>query len=52
MQEDSYHAAIEAAGLSVEQVEPCPYEFISENALGAAEQWGVKSIAVKAVKPA
>ncbi len=52
MQEDSYRAAIEAAGLSVEQVEPCPYEFISENALGAAEQWGVKSVALKAVKPA
>ena len=52
MQEDSYRAAIKAAGLSVEQVEPCPYEFISENALGATEQWGVKSIALKAVKPA
>ena len=52
MQETSYRAAIEAAGLSVEQVEPCSYEFISENALGAAEQWGVKSIALKAVNPA
>ena len=52
MQEDDYSAAIEAAGLAVEQVEPCAYEFISENALGAAEQWGVKSIALKAVKSA
>ena len=52
MQEDSYRAAIEAAGLSVEQVEPCAYEFISDSALGATEQWGVKSIALKAVKPA
>lgn len=51
MQEDDYRAAIEAAGLAVEQVEPCAYEFVSDNALGAAEQWGVKSIALKAVKP-
>jgi hypothetical protein len=52
MQVDSYRAAIKAACLSVEQVEPCSYEFIFENALGGAEQWGVKSITLKAVNPA
>ena len=52
MQEDDYRSTIEAAGLEVTQVEPCPYEFISDNAKGAAENWGVKSIALLAVKPA
>lgn len=52
MQEDHYRAAIEAAGLEVVRVEPCPYEFISENAKGATEKWGVKSVALLAVKPA
>lgn len=51
MQQDDYRAAIEAAGLEVARVEPCPYEFISENALGATKQWGVKSICLLAVKP-
>jgi hypothetical protein len=32
-------------------VEPMPYEFISENAIGAAEKWGVKSVSLLAVKP-
>jgi len=41
-----------AAGFDVVRVEPCPYEFISDNARGAAEKWGVKSIALLAVKPA
>ncbi len=52
MQEDDYRATITAAGFDVVRVEPCPYEFISENARGAAETWGVKSIALLAVKPA
>lgn len=52
MQEDDYRATITAAGFDVVRVEPCPYEFISENARGAAEKWGVKSIALLAVKPA
>ena len=52
MQEDDYRATITAAGFDVVRVEPCPYEFISDNARGAAEKWGVKSIALLAVKPA
>ena len=51
MQEDNYRATIEAAGLDVVTVEPMPYEFISDNAIGAAEKWGVKSVSLLAVKP-
>ena len=51
MQEDGYRSAIEAAGLEVTREEPCPYEFISDNARGATEKWGVKSVAILAVKP-
>jgi ubiquinone/menaquinone biosynthesis C-methylase UbiE len=51
VQEDDYRATIEAAGLEVARVEPCPYEFTSDNAKAATEKWGVKSIAVLAVKP-
>ena len=35
MQEDDYRATIEAAGLDLVTVEPMPYEFISDNAIGA-----------------
>ena len=52
MQEDAYCATIEAAGLQVVRVEPCPYAFISDNAKAATENWGVKSVALLAVKPA
>ena len=51
MQEDDYRATIEAAGLDLVTVEPMPYEFISDNAIGAAEKWGVKSVSLLAVKP-
>ena len=51
MQEDNYRATIEAAGLDLVTVEPMPYEFISDNATGAAEKWGVKSVSLLAVKP-
>jgi ubiquinone/menaquinone biosynthesis C-methylase UbiE len=51
-QQGDYCAAIEAAGLSVEQVEDNPaYEFISENAKGASRKFGVKSISLLAKKP-
>lgn len=50
MQEDDYRAAIESAGLDVVTVEPMPYEFISDNAKGAAKKWGVKSVSLLAVK--
>jgi len=51
MQEDNYRSAIEAAGLDVVRIVPMPYEFISDNAIGAAKQWGVKSVSLLAVKP-
>ncbi len=50
MQEDAYAQAIEASGLEVITVEPMPYEFISDNATGAADKWGVKAISLLAVK--
>lgn len=51
MQEDAYRATIEAAGLQVTAMEPNPaYAFISDNAKGATETWGVKSISLLAVK--
>ena len=50
MQQDSYRAVIEAAGLDMVKIEPMPYKFISKNAIGAAEKWGVKSVSLLAVK--
>jgi arsenite methyltransferase len=53
MQEDDYRAQIEAAGLEVVRTETNDaYGFISDNAKGASEKWGVKSISLLAVKPA
>jgi SAM-dependent methyltransferase len=52
MQLDDYVAAIEAAGLVVETVETNDaYGFISDNARGATEKWGVKSVSLLARKP-
>jgi len=52
MQEDDYGAAIEAAGLTVETVETNhAYGFVSDNAKGATQKWGVKSISLLARKP-
>ena len=52
MQQDDYGAAIEAAGLNVVTREDNPrYRFISSNALGASERYGVKSVSLLAVKP-
>lgn len=52
MQEDDYRTSLELAGLELVRVEPCPYDFISDNAIGAAKKWGVKAVALLAVKPA
>ncbi|MEE9250134.1 MAG: methyltransferase domain-containing protein [Alphaproteobacteria bacterium] len=52
MQQDDCCAAIEAAGLRVVTREDnSQYRFISDNALGASEKFGVKSVSILAVKP-
>ncbi|MGH2957227.1 MAG: methyltransferase domain-containing protein [Solirubrobacterales bacterium] len=51
-QEDAYRAAIESAGLRVDQVQENPYRFISDRAMNASEKYGVKSVSVLASKPA
>jgi SAM-dependent methyltransferase len=52
MHHDSYRGAIEGAGLRVKSIrDNAGYRFISANAKGAQEKWGVKSISVLAVKP-
>jgi len=51
-QQDSYRAQVEAAGLRVAKVEDNPaYQFISDNARGAAKKFGVKSVSLLAMKP-
>lgn len=51
MRSSDYVAAIEAAGLRVQQVRDNPrYQFISKNAQGAARKFGVKSVSLVAVK--
>ena len=49
---DDYRTAIERAGLRIEQTRTNPYQFISDQALGASATYGVHSISVLAVKPA
>jgi arsenite methyltransferase len=52
MQIDAYRAAIEAAGLRIETVRVNDqYRFLSDSAVGATQQWGVKSISLLAVRP-
>ena len=52
MRQDDYFSAIEAAGLKiVNREDNAKYEFISDNAKGASEKWGVKSISLLALKP-
>lgn len=46
-----YIDLIESAGLKVVQVKENPYRFISENAQGATDQFGIKSISICAIKP-
>jgi SAM-dependent methyltransferase len=50
-QQDAYRAAIEGAGLRIEEIRDNPYEFISERAVNASEKYGVKSVSLLAVKP-
>lgn len=49
-QQDTYLGAIESAGLTVEAVTDNPYQFISDQARGASEAYGVKSVSVLARK--
>jgi SAM-dependent methyltransferase len=52
MQQDSYRQAIVDAGLRVKAIRNnAGYQFISANAKGAQQKWGVKSVSVLAVKP-
>jgi SAM-dependent methyltransferase len=52
MQRDDYRTAIEAAGLRIRSVrDNTGYQFISDNARGAQQKWGVKSISLLALKP-
>jgi ubiquinone/menaquinone biosynthesis C-methylase UbiE len=51
MQRDDYRRAVETAGLRVKSArENTGYQFISANAKGAQQKWGVKSISLLAVK--
>jgi arsenite methyltransferase len=50
-QQDAYRAAIEGAGLRIEQMRENPYRFISERAQNASAKYGVKSVSLLAVKP-
>lgn len=49
-QQDTYMGSIEAAGLTVQEVTDNPYQFISDQARGASDTYGVKSISVLATK--
>ncbi len=50
-QQDTYGAAIEAAGLRIERMEENPqYHFISDSARSATAKWGVKSVSILARK--
>jgi len=50
-QQDTYRQAIEHAGLRVEQTRSNAYRFISDQARGASDAYGVHSISLLAVKP-
>lgn len=49
-QQQSYQQAMARAGLRVELTKANPYEFLSEQARGASERFGVKSVSVLARK--
>jgi arsenite methyltransferase len=49
-QEDAYRAAIEGAGLRIDDLRENPYHFISERARNASDKYGVKSVSLLAVK--
>jgi arsenite methyltransferase len=50
VQRDAYRAAIEGAGLRIEEIRENPYRFISERARNASDKYGVKSVSLRAVK--
>ena len=50
MQIDAYKQLIEDAGLQIVKVKDNPYAFISDNAIGATKQFGIKSVSILAVK--
>jgi ubiquinone/menaquinone biosynthesis C-methylase UbiE len=51
MQQDNYQTVIEATGFRVETVEVnSGYEFLSDNAKGASQKFGVKSVSLLAVR--
>jgi arsenite methyltransferase len=50
-QVDAYRAAIEGAGLRIEEIRDNPYEFISDRARSASDTYGVKSVSLLAMKP-
>jgi len=50
-QQDAYRAAIEGAGLEIEEIKQNPYRFISERAQDASAKYGVKSVSIRARKP-
>lgn len=47
-QQQSYLAAIESGGMTVESARDNPYRFLSEQARNASEEFGVKSVSVLA----
>jgi ubiquinone/menaquinone biosynthesis C-methylase UbiE len=49
-QQDAYRAAIEGAGLRIDDIKQNPYEFISERARSASAKYGVKSVSLLATK--
>jgi SAM-dependent methyltransferase len=52
MQHDGYRQVIEGAGLQVKAIRDNPgYQFLSANAKGAQQKWGVKSVSILAIKP-
>jgi len=50
-QQDAYRAAIEAAGLRIDDLRQNPYEFITQQARDASAKYGVKSVSLLAIKP-
>jgi arsenite methyltransferase len=49
-QQDAFRAAIEGAGLRIEEIRENPYEFISQRARDASVKYGVQSVSLLAVK--
>jgi arsenite methyltransferase len=50
-QETTYKDAVAGAGLRVEVTKANPYRFLSDQARNASEEFGVRSVSVRATKP-